>query len=102
MDLEIRRETLGPRTDADFDREAHVIRVCDTLGPVEAHIALAHELLHVVETLVPRVDGGKVLRVPHRLLNVGDAILLSLLVEAGLYRGISRTELARHRKKSTK
>lgn len=98
-DLEVRRERLPDNVHADFDRETHVIRVCDSLQGVDAHVALLHECLHVMETLLPRADGKRPCRIPHQVLDRGDHILLSLLVEAGLYKGVSRREMAAYRRR---
>lgn len=99
VDIEVRRERLPEKTLADFDRETHVLRVCDSLDGVDAHVALVHELLHATETIVPRADGQRACRIPHHVLNRIDAVVLSLLVEAGLYKGVSKRELAAWRRR---
>lgn len=99
-DIQVKRERLPDNIHADFDRETHVLRVCDSLVGVDAHVAFLHEILHVMETLLPRSDGRRACRIPHQILDRGDAVLLALLVESGLWRGVSRAAMAKWRKKN--
>ncbi len=75
--------------DAFYDYTTATIVVDERLEGPAAHVALLHEVLHALEDHLRRIGRLKS-HVPHSFLNHGDTLLLGLLVEAGLYRGISR------------
>lgn len=77
-----------------FDATSWTIVIDENLDGPLVHVTLLHELLHAVETHL-RATGSLRGRVPHAFLSAGDVPLLGLLVEAGVYRGVSRRDYRR-------
>lgn len=89
--ITVARGPVSGDAHAWYDYGTTTIVVDESLDGPLAHVALIHEVLHALEDHLRRTGRLKG-RVPHSFLNYGDELLVGLLVEAGLYRGVSRAE----------